>query len=206
MAEVPTITEKENLTVNEQGEVTRRDLPEGHEANDFYNEHDGLHGRAPGIYLDRLERENAEKARSLVENRSPDFSNLPSTAGTPVVVRDRLRETAQSEARRINDDPEYMGSLPVDVRDPAAVAEKDTGYADLVRGEAQQRNTLNTESGLYPSQSGIPGTGTPVGESTDKTIVGSETNTANTTTETPQAYSVQGNDNISKILNDQQYK
>lgn len=50
-----------------------------------FNQHDGLTGRDGGPYLDQVEAYNAEVQRAQVEGREPDFDNLGSTAGTPLV-------------------------------------------------------------------------------------------------------------------------
>jgi cation transport regulator ChaB len=47
----------------------------------LYNANDGVTGRDGGPYLDVVEAEEAEKRRAVVEDREPDFDNLPATAG-----------------------------------------------------------------------------------------------------------------------------
>ncbi len=59
------------------------------ETTDFYNPYDGTKGRPEGVYLDVVERINAEKSRAIVEDREPDLSspgNLPPACSTPVNV------------------------------------------------------------------------------------------------------------------------
>jgi hypothetical protein len=51
----------------------------------FYNIHEGLTGRAPGFYLDDLERIGAEDRRAVIEDRDPDYENMGATAGSPLV-------------------------------------------------------------------------------------------------------------------------
>jgi hypothetical protein len=153
-------------------EETRRDLPEGHRETEFFNEHDGIYGRAPGEYLDVQEREEAEMARAKTEGRRPDFDNLPAVAGTPLVVRERLRETAQSMPAEINNDTEKVATLPVDRTTAAEAANRDTAYRDMVASEDRLRNTGTTETG-------------PVQENPYPTVSADEILAATGGTETP---------------------
>lgn len=56
---------------------------------DFYNPHETLK-REPGVYLDVVERQQAEKFRAVAEDREPDFDNMPAGAGTPLVAQGEL--------------------------------------------------------------------------------------------------------------------
>lgn len=60
----------------------------------LYNPHRGLTGRDGGPYLDEVERRRAEEVRAQVENREPDFDNMPAVAGTPLVVAGQLANAA----------------------------------------------------------------------------------------------------------------
>jgi hypothetical protein len=145
--------------------VTRQDTPDsevqrnnadGHRETEFFNQHDGIHGRAPGEYLDRQERAIAEKYRAAVEDRGPDYNNMPATAGTPLVIEDQLRESAQSTPNRINADPEVVSTLPVDETTAegaqAATDKTDRSYENMVRDEdATRRDALAQTAGTQPS-------------------------------------------------------
>lgn len=133
--------------MSETDERVRRDTPGRHRETEFFNEHDGIHGRAPGEYLDIQEREVAEMARAKTEKRRADFDNLPATAGTPLVVKERLREVAQSAASPLNNDTEKVATLPVDQTTPAEAANRDTAYKDMVAAEERESNTGTNEPG-----------------------------------------------------------
>lgn len=63
---------------------------------DLYNLQDGAKGRAPGIYLDEVEQRNGERNRAFLEGREPDFDNMPTTTGQPLVGKAGLPENLTS--------------------------------------------------------------------------------------------------------------
>ena len=73
------------------------------ETVDLYNAHEGTHKRLPGRYLDDVEREQAEIARARVEDREPDFDDLPATAGTPLVRKELLAPTGHLNGHSIEE-------------------------------------------------------------------------------------------------------
>ena len=56
----------------------------------FYNVHEGASGRMPGVYLDHVERKEAELIRAKRENRKPDLETPAATPGSPLVTADAL--------------------------------------------------------------------------------------------------------------------
>lgn len=52
----------------------------------LYNANDGLTGRDGGPYLDIEEARQAEVNRARVEDREPDFDNMPASAGIVLVT------------------------------------------------------------------------------------------------------------------------
>ena len=84
---------------------------------DFYNPH-SLLKREPGIYLDQLERIQAEEVRAVMEDRDPDYDeNLAAGAGTPLVTRAELPRVQAGTA------PEVYATLSVDFEDEDSVQE-----------------------------------------------------------------------------------
>lgn len=59
---------------------------------DLYDTNEGKVPRTGGPYLDKLQREEAEKWRAKAEDREPDYDNPPATAATQLVTKDALRE------------------------------------------------------------------------------------------------------------------
>lgn len=60
----------------------------------LYNPNDSVTGRDGGPYLDEEEARGAEDRRARVEDREPDYENLPATAGVPLVPASVLVTTA----------------------------------------------------------------------------------------------------------------
>jgi hypothetical protein len=56
----------------------------------LYNANDGLTGRDGGPYLDIEEARAAEKRRAFVEDREPDYDNMPLGAGVKLVNAQQL--------------------------------------------------------------------------------------------------------------------
>ena len=56
----------------------------------YFNANDGVFGRTGGPYLDVEQDKAEERRRATLENREPDFDNLPASAGTLLVPADVL--------------------------------------------------------------------------------------------------------------------
>ena len=113
---------------------------EGVVDKEFFNVHDGTKGRLKGVYLDEEERRNAERLRATLEDREPDYENLPSAAGTPLVTKGQLVDNS------VMSNPSMAGvdstviphdTLPVDTT--VAEPEVDTSHTDQVAHEDEVR-------------------------------------------------------------------
>lgn len=163
----------------------------------FMNEHDGIHGRIPGQYEDIHERELAEIARARVEDREPDFKNLPATAGTPLITKDRQLAkgaTAQSEPYPANAEPEVVAELPVDQTptDLAASTRVDRSQQEMVNRENEQRNTALTSPDPAANTETAVTTAQETGTAENNPAVG-----ASSETTTPEAQA-----NVDALLNE----
>lgn len=106
---------------------------------EFYNIHDGIHGRrTTSTYLDFEERKAAEIQRAKIEGRKPDLENPPAVAGTPLVTeRQRVDNSWNSNPSvqvegGVKVDP--VTSLPIDTG--TAPVEVDTEYQEQADREA----------------------------------------------------------------------
>ena len=84
------------------------------ETQPLYNPNDRLTGRDGGPYLDLEEARVAEERRARVENREPDFENLPATAGIPLVTAGQLLETRNTGGINSQDDPSLVNTASVE--------------------------------------------------------------------------------------------
>lgn len=91
---------------------------------DFYNPHEALQ-RDPGVYLDVVERQQAERVRAVMEDREPDFDNLPAGTGTPLVTQGELPHTPFGLTL------EPLVTLEVPVADSSAIQEGSDEHAEL---------------------------------------------------------------------------
>ena len=56
----------------------------------LFNPNEGPNGRTGGPYLDEIELKAAEDKRAAAEGRHPDYANMTSTAGVPLVTAREL--------------------------------------------------------------------------------------------------------------------
>jgi hypothetical protein len=59
----------------------------------LFNVNEGPNGRTGGPYLDEVELRAAEDKRAAAEGRHPDYNNMTSTAGVPLVTAKELVES-----------------------------------------------------------------------------------------------------------------
>lgn len=118
------------------------------EDKDFYNIHAGTKGRSQGVYLDEVERENAELNRAKIEGREPDFDNAPAVAGTPLVTKPQLVDNSlmsNGDRQGVEDEAKPMSNLTVDTskdEDPKV----DTAFVDMLDNDSAHRKPLSQVS------------------------------------------------------------
>lgn len=140
------------------------DAPDGSKfvERPMYNALDGTRGRAGGVYLDMVERANAETLRAKQEGREPDYNNPPAVAGT-VLVPDAMRvDNPYTNTSSVPVDPvkevDPVSNAPVDVG--IATGATDTASLEQELAEAQARdsagqadaNAVTAEQGATPSE------------------------------------------------------
>ncbi len=95
---------------------------------DFFNVFDGVDGRPESVYLDMVERKEAEVTRARHEGREPNLDvnaegGLPAGVGTPFVTAERRIDN------KYYSNPSVVASGSKDV-DPVTVLPVDFGTAD----------------------------------------------------------------------------
>lgn len=101
-------------------------LPEGAVKVDLYDAAQGKVPRTGGPYLDDIERHEAETWRAKLEDREPDYANLPAVAATVLVPKSALveRDTDKmhfSDAVEVTNKPvdSFIAEAPVYEVDPS---------------------------------------------------------------------------------------
>ena len=127
------------------------DAPDGSKFVDrpMFNAHDGIRGRAGGVYLDMVERANAETLRAKQEGRDPDYNNPPAVAGT-TLVPDAMRvdniytNTSSSPVNPVKEvDP--VSDAPVDVGIATGTTDVSSLEQELAEAEARNESANPTE-------------------------------------------------------------
>jgi hypothetical protein len=107
-----------------------------------YSVHE-VKGREPGIYLDEVEREQAEELRARLEEREPNFEDpLPANAGTPVVTQAQAVAIANLRGEPQSDP---IGEIPDHVLEEGATYNDDGTVDDsnVVQPQVQQETDNN---------------------------------------------------------------
>lgn len=167
------------------------DAPEGspdgslHVERDFYNPFDGTRGRAGGVYLDMVERHQAEELRAMSEGREPDLKNPPAATGTPLVINAmRVDNTfANPGSDPVNPVKEVhpVSTLPVDVG--IATGTTDTQVLEQQLAEAQARNeSVENPDGTTAETGGVnePGNTPSVVDTTNASTTSPDAGTSST--------------------------
>lgn len=152
-------------TDSDRGVDAPDDAPDGanYVERDFYNPFDGTRGRAGGVYLDMVERNQAEAYRAQSEGREPDFDNPPAVAGTPLVV----------DAMRVDNtfaNPASDPINPVKEVDPVSTAAVDVGIATQTTDTTVLQQQLDEANARNASvENTTPTTEAPAEPTTDLT-------------------------------------
>lgn len=104
-----------------------------------------------GVYLDDVQRRQAEITRAQIENREPDLDNPPATQGTPMVTVAQATKDYSTQA--VNGALEKAVTLPVSV----GIADENLdGYGDAIkrRHEASgaEEPVVNPNEGIEQSE------------------------------------------------------
>lgn len=78
----------------------------------FVHEADPNRQLPGGVYLDQVQREEAEIARAKAEGREPDLDNPPAAAGTPLVSREQFLNAGGSYYPNAHDLPAVKQNVP----------------------------------------------------------------------------------------------
>lgn len=105
----------------------------------LYNPNDSMTGRDGGPYLDIEEAKLAEQRRATVEDREPNFEDMPATAGIPLVTGPQLLTTAS-----VNNLPSQAANFGLNVVESVEkVSEAEESDATVLRHWAERERDFS---------------------------------------------------------------
>lgn len=133
------------------------------EKTKLFNIHEGTKGRAPGIYLDQVERRRLEEYRAAIEEREPNFTDMP-PGYEPLVRKDALSDNSfysNPSNQYVSHEVKPVAEFSTKVFDHPAVRKgSDLTYTDSLLANSQAK-AIATPAGARPGQFDDGGFGGP---------------------------------------------
>ena len=104
-------------------------------------------GSSTDVYLDDVQRHEAEKQRARVEGREPDYDNPGSTVGTPLLRREQLN----ADHRLAHDDQPVAQTLTVFDGEPEQEPASGHKTVTVFDNETSTSNRSEDAAGNFPT-------------------------------------------------------